>query len=201
MVDLFERMWIGYCCMRIIAIVYKWFYRPSPTELNIQITNPDIVLEYVSPITIYEEIDTFDHSFFQQPVIANQRYIGSYKKSPMTAGSVVSNRAFFHYSYRSICRYLMGYIPIQEDYIHIIQIVGPISEDATVGDMYFYNLQVVLKTHWIRLIQRKWKKMYQEKKRVLEYRKSLACQREFELTGKYPAGYNYYPMKKRYTNI
>lgn len=44
---------------------------------------------------------------------------------------------------------------------------------------------IVLKTHWIRILQKKWRRWFAEKKRRLRIRGSLASQRQFELTGKY----------------
>ena len=44
---------------------------------------------------------------------------------------------------------------------------------------------IVLKTHWIRILQKKWRRWFAEKKRRLRMRGSLASQRQFELTGKY----------------
>jgi hypothetical protein len=44
---------------------------------------------------------------------------------------------------------------------------------------------VVLKTYWIRLIQRHWKKFFKEKQRVIINRCTLKSLKYFELHGKY----------------
>jgi len=45
--------------------------------------------------------------------------------------------------------------------------------------------RIVLCTHWIRIVQRQWKRIFAERKRRLLKRGSIMAQRRFELTGKY----------------
>jgi uncharacterized protein YifE (UPF0438 family) len=45
---------------------------------------------------------------------------------------------------------------------------------------------VIIKTHWIRLVQRTWKRVFIERKRILKQRMSINCQRYFEMRGQYP---------------
>ena len=52
---------------------------------------------------------------------------------------------------------------------------------------------VVLKTFWIRLVQRTWKRVYRERRRVVQLRCSRQCQRHVELTGRYIEGAHYLP--------
>lgn len=52
---------------------------------------------------------------------------------------------------------------------------------------------VILKTIWLRIIQRKWKKIYNERKQIQNIRKKLNSLRERELTGKWPKGSRYLP--------
>lgn len=44
----------------------------------------------------------------------------------------------------------------------------------------------VIKTHYIALIQRKWKKIYAERKRVVRQRKNIKSLLQRSLTGKFP---------------
>jgi hypothetical protein len=50
------------------------------------------------------------------------------------------------------------------------------------------ELPMVISTHWIRMIQRTWKRIYAERMRRLRLRGSLIAQRRFEITGKYGIG-------------
>lgn len=47
---------------------------------------------------------------------------------------------------------------------------------------------VVLKTFWLRLVQRTWKRIYKERVRVIALRCSPRCHRHMELTGRYIEG-------------
>ena len=47
---------------------------------------------------------------------------------------------------------------------------------------------VIIKTYWIRIIQRRWKTIYAERMRRLMLRGGLKAQRQFELSGKYGIG-------------
>ena len=51
----------------------------------------------------------------------------------------------------------------------------------------------ILKTIWIKLIQRKWKKVFAERKRVLHERCGLKAIRFREVRGKWPDSCNHYP--------
>jgi len=55
---------------------------------------------------------------------------------------------------------------------------------------------VVLKTYWLRLIQRVWKKVFIRRQNVIKLRKTINCQKYFEYKGKYSSGANYLPGLK-----
>lgn len=50
-----------------------------------------------------------------------------------------------------------------------------------------------IKTFWLKIIQRKWKKVYQERKEILKIRKTFRALREKEMTGKWPKGARTWP--------
>jgi hypothetical protein len=54
----------------------------------------------------------------------------------------------------------------------------------------------ILKTFWIKLIQRKWKKVFVERKRVFGERCGLKSIKYREIHGKWPPTCNYYPGLK-----
>ena len=56
-----------------------------------------------------------------------------------------------------------------------------------------YDVVIVLKTYWLRLVQRTWKRVYRERRRVVQLRCSRRCQRHVELTGRYIEGAQYLP--------
>jgi hypothetical protein len=55
------------------------------------------------------------------------------------------------------------------------------------------NVVIILKTFWIRLVQRTWKRVYRERRRVIQLRCSRQCHRHVELTGRYIEGAQYLP--------
>ena len=55
---------------------------------------------------------------------------------------------------------------------------------------------VILKTYWLRLIQRTWKAVIQTRKIVMKKRMNLHSIRLFEVSGKYPADATYMPTLK-----
>lgn len=59
-----------------------------------------------------------------------------------------------------------------------------IMKRITVGP----QVVVVLKTFWLRLVQRTWKRIYKERVRVIALRCSPRCHRHMELTGRYIEG-------------
>lgn len=61
--------------------------------------------------------------------------------------------------------------------------------------LYTGELVCTMHTFWIKIIQRKWKKIYMERKNILYYRKKLCNMMNRELIGKYKIN-NYYPHFK-----
>jgi len=54
----------------------------------------------------------------------------------------------------------------------------------------------ILKTFWIKIIQRKWKQIYKERKRVIQERCSLKSFNHIMIYGKWPYSCSYYPSFK-----
>ena len=55
----------------------------------------------------------------------------------------------------------------------------------------------IIKTIWIKIIQRKWKKVYSERKRIIKMRMNYSSLKTRELTGKWPQSCNYLPTLYR----
>jgi hypothetical protein len=97
----------------------------------------------------------------------------------------VSPFVFFQYGFERIRRYLAEYsiIRVENAKVHIMKLC--ILDDGTYS--------VILKTHWLRLVQRHWKKVYAERKRVFKGRRSLANLKHREIHGRWPNGLNRFP--------
>ena len=119
-------------------------------------------------------------------------YIGictySIKQNSIIFANSISSNSFFKFPFQKILDYLKNYsiIYTQKPKLHIMKL--QISQDG------IYN--VLLKTHWIRLIQRNWKRVYKQKKYILMKRRSIQSIKSFELNGKYDFGLRILPTLK-----
>ena len=60
----------------------------------------------------------------------------------------------------------------------------------------------IIKTIWIKIIQRKWKKVYAERNRIMKTRMLYSSLKTREITGKWPASCNYLPtLYKMLSNL
>jgi len=100
----------------------------------------------------------------------------------------VSQRVYFRNQHSDILRYLVNY--------SIIRITRPKIEIMKLDIRPDGSYSVILKTHWIRLIQRHWKKVYKGRQEIMKRRKTMVFQKIKELTGVYPPGYNKMPTIK-----
>ena len=100
-----------------------------------------------------------------------------------TAG--VSSRTFFRFPFASVVHYLYcsSVVYLQSPTIDIIQIyVDP-------QDRYI----AIKKTFWLRLVQRRWKKISRERCDIWARRTHLSSLRYREIYGKYPVGLRVLP--------
>jgi len=93
-------------------------------------------------------------------------------------------RAFFTFPTRLTKQYL---IDLAEDGEGAVILARDLELVLGVTGLYSDVLEprIVLCTHWIRVIQRRWKRAFSERKRRLRMRGSILAQRRFELTGNY----------------
>lgn len=103
----------------------------------------------------------------------------------------ISPQTLFKYKFAHIQEYLdNGSTTVDSEYkykpinIEILQLY--IAEDFT------YN--VVVKTFWLRIVQRTWKRLFQQRKKIIQIRKCVTSQEHFRLRGKYPLSASYLPQ-------
>lgn len=137
--------------------------------------------EYVDEDRVSEIYD-IECDFIDEPRSHGKYYIGYYwfdYHLDILLDTIVQPRTFFKYKYDEIISYLaemsIFVLPYRrKSKMQIMQLT--IKEDGT--------YTVVLKTHWLRLIQRRWRNIYNERKRILLNKKKLSAMRHSELTGK-----------------
>ena len=75
--------------------------------------------------------------------------------------------------------------------INIIQKINIYPENENYND-YYYTTSII-KTFWIKLIQRRWKNIYKERIKVISARRNIKNLYYREINGKWPMGLNYLP--------
>ena len=112
----------------------------------------------------------------------NEYYIGVYtdhvyrgnKESILEIS--IALKTFYHFQYSHIIEYFNEYRDDLYDDYETVQIMKlDIKEDV---------YHVIIKTHWIRLIQRVWKKIFSERCRILNSQKSLKSILNREINGR-----------------
>lgn len=198
---------IYYVCIRLLDFLHTilrgitlfLFPLALPEEPDMEYLEIRGVRNPANQDTIFEEIDELDYSFQMTLPTPNAYYIGSYVYfgSDWIVGSAISAQTFYQYSEPALHHYLVGYhvSPTPEQTIHVLQLLEP-HPDAILGTMYFYHLRVVIKTYWIRIVQRTWARVFRERKLVLEIRKSPNARKVYEETGYYPVGARHVPGVK-----
>jgi len=91
------------------------------------------------------------------------------------------------------------------EYLHTYGMAYSFLPRVHIMKLYIINdaYTVVLKTHWLRLVQRHMKKLFSERMKIINMRRSINSRRYFEIHGKYPYELNVLPsiygMMKKYS--
>jgi len=132
-----------------------------------------------------ERIGIEENEFMNTDKQHGKRYIGQalLLHSKYILDTAISSKSFLRYTLRVVVCYLQGNsifptgrwrIGNNETTIQIMQVfINPKTQE--------YN--VVLKTFWLRIIQRTWKRIFQERLTILRKRCSFMNLRHFELRG------------------
>lgn len=116
----------------------------------------------------FDEIYDFDETY-QDEKIDTHYYIGlpgyNPKTNTMVLLSDIKSHTFFHYPFELILKYVqeLSIELVFTPKIHILQL--------HIGTDGVYN--VVLKTFWLKIIQRKWKNIMKKRKEIINQRKML----------------------------
>lgn len=90
----------------------------------------------------------------------------------------ISANSFFRHSYDNINNYLYyyGLVRIPQHELQIMQVDRLADETCA----------VTIKTHWLRLVQRHWKKTYCKRRNMVRHRRTPQMQCYSQIHGKYP---------------
>lgn len=117
---------------------------------------------------------------------------GCISTSAILYANSIRPQSFFKYSYAHSLSYLQLYsiFRIRRPRIDIMKL--SILDDST--------HVAILKTHWLRIVQRTWRKIYNERKIVVKKRMMPETRRLFEISGRYPQYASYMPTIKGMLN-
>jgi len=134
----------------------------------------------------YDRMYTEDIEFLENEKQHNQYYIGICKliehsqlSSYYVLVNSMSNHLFFKYPYPLALRYLVIYSIISVYYPKIEIMKLQLSQDNT--------YKIIIKTYWIRIIQRHWKNVLKKREEIYYQRYSIPSLRNYELLGKFPS--------------
>jgi len=140
------------------------------------------------------DFDDFDQIYQEDSYhVYNERqhdhyYIGLAKRisyNSIIMVNSVSPMIFFKFPFLKIRDYLAKYsiILIKKAKVHIMKLC--ILSDETYS--------VIIKTFWLSIVQRHWKKVFQMRKKIISMRKQPMNLQFKEIHGKYRSGLNYIP--------
>ena len=166
-----------------------------------EIISDDDIIIVDSDEDIYSDEDAFEHEYVIDNVYLDERdfldtdkqngmhYIGLCSYFPDRGLTLYANairpQTLFKYSHAYSLSYLQLY--------SIIKIRNPVIDIMQLAILADNTYTVIVKTHWLRIIQRTWKKVFQMRKIVLNKRMQLGSIRLFEISGKYPPDATYMP--------
>lgn len=166
-----------------------------------EIISDDDIIIVDSDEDIYSDEDAFEHEYVIDNVYLDERdfldtdkqngkhYIGLCSYLPDRRLTLYANairpQTLFKYSHAYSLSYLQLY--------SIIKIRNPVIDIMQLAILADNTYTVIAKTHWLRIVQRTWKKVFQLRKTVLNKRMQLGSIRLFELSGKYPSDATYMP--------
>jgi hypothetical protein len=180
-----------YKCDILISNGIKLNPEPSVTRVTITITNttmspfaqePVAVSPYNRLEQIFETIDTIDGAFQDVEKTDRAYYIGNALYMPVENHylftGAISPKIFFKYDSQITRGYLYQTSLVRTDKLPAIDII-----QLSIQNNYY---TCIIKTFWIRIIQRRWKKVFAQRGQVLRMMGSIPSQRHFEIYGKYP---------------
>ena len=161
------------------------------------LSNDSIIIEFDQYSDDEEDEYTIDEIYRDEQYFLDSEkqhghyYIGLYKhmkyqNNILLLLNAISIKTFYKYSFIHVLKYLY--------YYSLVRLYQPIVE---IMELYILNdgtYSVVLKTHWIRLIQRHWRKALQIRKQIMKKQMLVRSLYYREIHGRFPYGLNKMPM-------
>ena len=151
---------------------------PMLTEISQEITDELDEIHNMDYQHLYSEKQNSKYYIGLCAEILQNDYLHLPTESIYLMVNSISPSTYFKWSYKSCLRYLYyyGMTAMHKPEINILQL--HILNDGTYS--------VVIKTFWLKIIQRKWKKIFNERKQILSKRKQLSSMLHREIHGSWP---------------
>lgn len=159
------------------------FYNEEHFESNFNF-DEDNDYEENSALYAYNSINEDEYDFQDDDKEHLKYYIGlclEDDEGDLFLGTSISVQTLFKFDFI----YIEQYLDYNNSPVHIDIMQLHISEDLT------YN--VVLKTFWLKIVQRTWRKIFKQRQKIIQMRKSVNTQEYNRLNGKYPSHMKYLP--------
>jgi len=131
-------------------------------------------------LEIYQE----DSNHLYMDKIDKNYYIGfckpMHKPNLILMANSISSNIFFRHSFERIYNYLQHY--------STLMLYSPKMEIMQLHITHDEVYSIVIKTHWLRLIQRHWKRIFIARNVILRQRMTPQSLHTFEMTGRFPYG-------------
>ena len=131
-------------------------------------------------LEIYQE----DSNHLYMDKIDKNYYIGfckpMHKPNLILMANSISSNIFFRHSFERIYNYLQHY--------STLMLYSPKMEIMQLHITHDEVYSIVIKTHWLRLIQRHWKRTFNARNVILRQRMTRQSLHTFEMTGRFPYG-------------
>jgi hypothetical protein len=126
---------------------------------------------------IFDFIYRCEETFLESNKTSGHYYLSSVNEQDgeYLLWTPLSKKAFYQFPYASIAKYLYNYGGRMTNKLEIIQLY--IQPDGT--------HTCIIKTFWLRLFQKHWRKVFVEREAVLRKRMNMACLLHFEQNGRY----------------
>lgn len=138
---------------------------------------------------IFEEMYSIDVDYIESEKVNGSYYLGQYVCVPFSNELLMANSVspyiFFRYPYKIVLDYLRYYnfLLYKSDMkLHILQV-------CVQNNTYY----VIVKTIWIKIIQRRWRAIYQKRKWIIQQRMRIQSLEYMKINGRYPKSLNTMP--------
>ena len=172
-----------------------------PYSEELQIYEEDI--DFIQDVATQNAFDDITEDIDNYPIRQGQITIGTYKYIRYSRQFLfimnIPPRCFLKYNQHLISKYFYwhsSFYVAENPPVELIQIYEIVEPGSPYPVIY-----CIIKTFWIKIIQRVWRKYYKEKRRIICGRSTLYSIKYRELKGHFPEEYRHMPRFSIYSSM